>query len=388
MFYFANIFRVTITVHLDRKSFTEAYALCHDTLSQLGEEIPESLQSCQISEMIDTTSKMFISDSDLLEMKEMDERLSISMHFYSILSIVAYFGKREMLPFVACRMTRLTLENGLCKHSIIGVVLYAMLLCMSNIEKKDIDGASRIGKAAMSFSKKRYHTSEQLPHIYVVYYGFVAPYTEPLQSCADMLRQGFGAGMSLGETGISFLNSSCHITTAIVAGNRLPTVLEKVDYYLKLANTYQNEMIKTFLSINRETISILIDNGGSSSSTPFAVDVPTDTEETMVLEEMYYNRAIHAYWQGYSERCQHYIEKLILQHPHLTWRLHIITFIEGMNSFQLLKRTSNGRLRSIPMNAILVLKTAASLSSCNWQNKVRDNHLHLVLLLSCFLFET
>ncbi len=201
-----------------------------------------------------------------------------------------------------------------------------------------------------------------------------------------MLRQGFDAGMSLGETGISFLNSSLHITTAIVAGIRLPTVLEKVDYYLKLANTYQNEMIKTFLSINRETISILIDNGGSSSSTPFAVDVPTDTEETMVLEEMYYNRAIQAYWQGYSEKCQHYIEKLILQHPHLTWRLHIITFIEGMNSFQLLKRT--GRLRCIPTKAIRVLKTAASLSSCNWQNKVRDNHLHLVLLLSCFLFET
>jgi len=340
VFYFANNFRVTITVHVDRKSFTEAYALCHDALSQLGEEIPKSLRSCQISEMIDTTSQM-VSDSDLLDMKEMDERLSISMHFYSILSIVAYFGKREMLPFVACRMTQLTLENGLCKHSIIGFVLYAMLLWMSNIEKKDIDSASRIGKAAMSFSKKRYHTSEQLPHIYVIYYGFVAPYTEPLQSCADMLRQGFDAGMSLGETGISFLNSSLHITTAIVAGIRLPTVLEKVDYYLKLANTYQNEMIKTVLSINRETISILIDNGGSSSSTPFAVDVPTDTED-----------------------------------------------IEGMNSFQLLKRTSNGRLRSIPRNAILVLKTAASLSSCNWQNKVRDNHLHLVLLLSCFLFET
>ena len=389
MFYFANNFRVTITVHLDRKCFTEAYTLCHDTLSQLGEEIPKSVQKCQISEMIDATSKMLsISDSDLLEMKEMDERLSISMNFYSILSIAAYFGKREMLPFVACRMTQLTLENGLCKHSILGFVLFAMLLCMSNIGKKDIDGASRIGKAAMSFSKKRYHTLEQMPHIYVVYYGFVAPYTEPLQSCADMLRRGFDAGMSLGETGISFLNSAGHITTAIVAGTRLPTVLEKVDYYLKLANTYQNEMIKTFLSINRETISTLIDNGGSSSSTPFASDVPTDTEETMVLEEMYYNRAIQAYWQGYSERCQHYIGKLILQHPHLTWRLHIITFIEGMNSFQLLKRTSNGRLRSLPRNAILVLKTAASLSSCNWRNKVRDNHLDLVLLLSCFLSET
>jgi len=383
---FSN-FRVIITVHLvDRKRFMEAYTLCHETLSQLGEEMPKPLQICQISEMIEATSKMLksISAKDLLEMKEMDERLTTTMHFYSILSIAAFLGNHEMLPYVACRMTQLTLENGLCKHSIIGLVLYAMVLCNGNFVQKVVDCASRIGKAAMTCSKKIYHTSEQLPQLYLVYYGFVAPHTEPLPTCADMLRQGFDAGMSLGETSIAFFNSMLHIPTAMVAGNRLPTLLEKVDYYLKLANTYQNEMIKTFLSINRETISTLIDNGGSSSSTPFASDVPTDTEETMVLEEMYYNRAIQAYWQGYSERCQHYIGKLILQHPHLTWRLHIITFIEGMNSFQLLKRTSNGRLRSIPRNAILVLKTAASLSSWNWQNKVRYNHPHFDALAVLF----
>ena len=363
----------------------EAYALCHETLSQLGEEMPKPLQSCRISKIIEATSKS-ISDNDLLEMKEMDERLSFTMNFYSILSMVAFFGKHEMLPFFACRMTQLTLESGLCKHSINGLVLYAIMLCNGNIVKKDIDCASRIGKAAISCSKKRYHTSEQLPQLYVVYYGFVAPHTEPLQSCADMLRQGFHAGMSLGETGIAFFNASFHIPTAVAAGNRLPTLLEKVDYYLKLANTYQNEITKTFLSINRETISTLIGNGGPSSSTPFAIDAPTDTENTNVLEALYSHRAIQAYWQGYPERCQHYIGKFnILPNSNFwSWRLHIIAFIEGMNSFQLLKRTSNGMLRSIPRNTILVLKTAASLSSWNWQNKVRNNHPHFGALAVMF----
>ena len=80
----------------------EAYALCHETLSQLGEEMPKPLQSCRISKIIEATSKS-ISDNDLLEMKEMDERLSFTMNFYSILSMVAFFGKHEMLPFFACR---------------------------------------------------------------------------------------------------------------------------------------------------------------------------------------------------------------------------------------------------------------------------------------------
>jgi ATP-dependent RNA helicase DDX31/DBP7 len=259
-----------------------------------------------------------------------------------------------------------------------------MVLCNGNFVKKDVNCASRIGKAAMTCSKKRYHKSEQLPQLYVVYYGFVAPHTEPLPTCADMLRQGFDAGMSLGETGIAFFNASFHIPTAMVAGNRLPTLMEKVDYYLKLANTYQNEITKTFISINRETISILIGDGGPSSSSTYAIDAPTDTENTNFLEALYYNRAIQAYWQGYSERCQHYIAKFILLPSSIMWRLHFSTFIEGMNAFQLLKRTSNGRLRSIPRNAILVLKTAASLSSWNWQNKVRYNHPHFDALAVLF----
>jgi hypothetical protein len=353
----------------------EAYSLCQETLSQLGEEIPKSFQICQISEMVEATSKNLksISDSDLLEMQEMEERLSISMNFYSILSTAAFFSKREMIPFLACRMTQLTLESGLCKHSIIGFVTYAMVLCMGNMVKKDIDGASRIGKAAMSCSKKRYHSSEHLPHLYVTYYGFVAPHTEPLQSCADMNRQGFDTGMSLGETGIALLNSFCHIRAAIVAGDRLPNLLDKVDYYLKLANTYQNEIAKTLLSTFRELISILIDNKGPSSLSTHVIDEPTNFEYTAaVLESIYFHRAIQAYWQGYNERCQHYIRKFILSRNSTLWRLQIITFIEGMNSFQLLKRPSNGKLRSIAWNAIMVLKTAASLSSWNWQNKVRS----------------
>ncbi len=337
--------------------------------------------------MFEATSNMLntISDSDLLQMKEMDERLSTTMHFYSILSIAVFFGKREMLPYVACRMTQLTLESGICKHSIIGLVVYAMVLCNGNFVKKDIDSASRIGKAAMSCSKKRYHTSEQLPQLYIAYYGLVAPHTEPLQTCADMLQQGFYAGMSHGETGIALVNSCRHIWAAIPAGNMLPTVLEKVDYYLKLANTYQNEITKTFLSINRETISILIDNGGPSSPTPHAIDAPTDTESTMVLEALYYNRAFQAYWQGYSKRSQYYMGKFILLPSSSFCRLYLSTFIEGMNSFQLMKRTpKNRRLRSIPRKAILVLKTAASHSSWNWQNKVRYNHLHFDALAVLF----
>jgi hypothetical protein len=354
-----------------------------------------------MSEMAESTSIMLksISDSVLLEMKEMDKRHSVTMNFYNIISQVAYFRKPEMLPFIACRMVQLTMEKGLCKYSIMGFVNYASALSEGKITTKNIEDASkkgkapiyammkrahiedasRIGKAAMSLSMKRYRTTELLPNLYFVYYGYVAFHTVPLQVCADMLRQGFDVGMSLVETGVAFFNAIHHLRTSLMSGERLPTLLEKLDYYLKLANTYQNETAKLFLSLHRETISILMGNEGT------AIDVP-DVASENVLSAVYFNRVIQAYWQGHSERCQYYITKSSKVKNSAPWRLLFTTFIEGMNSFRVQKKTS--KFRSIPRNAIIVFKNMASLSSSNFLNKVRyDQHLWM-LLFSCFLLST
>jgi hypothetical protein len=359
------------------KKFTEAYTLCREVLSQFGEDIPESMQSDQISEMIKATSKIVerISDKDLLEMKEMDERLSISIHFYCIMGSASFFGKPEMLPFIACRIVQLTMKNGLSRYSIIGFAQYATVLLSSNNVKNRVESASRIGKAAMSCYRERYNTAYILPALYSLYYGHVAFHTEPLHACADMLRQGFDAGMSLGESGMAFYNAIQHIKTAVVAGDRLPSLLEKVDYYLEQANTYKNEIAKAYLSVFRGTITTLINKGGSTSSSPLAIDVPTDTENALLLESINFHRVVQAYWQGYSERCQHYIGKLLQKSSISGGKLNsaIIVFIHGMNSFRLMKKQPTHKLRSISKKSIRVLKTAAIHSCWNFLNKVRYN---------------
>jgi hypothetical protein len=150
------------------------------------------------------------------------------------------------------------MESGLCKYSIYGLIQYAMMLCTtSNNAKMDIEGASQIANAAMSCSKTQYNTTEQLTFLNCAYYGIVAFYTEPLQVCADVLQQGFNDGMSLGDTGKSCFNFSQHIRTAIIAGDRLFTLLKTVDYYLRMASSYQNKTARAYLSVNCNTISLL-----------------------------------------------------------------------------------------------------------------------------------
>jgi hypothetical protein len=363
-----------LAVLISSNKFSEAYILCRDVLSQLGEDIPESLRPDQITKIVLATLQVAksISNENLLGMKEMDKRLSISMGFYNLLGAAAFSAKSEMFPFFACRMTKLTMENGLCVYSMSGLINFAAILGSSKISRKGVEIATRIGKAAISCSKKRYCASEQLPNHSVVYYGIIAPRTEPLQTCADMLRQGFDAGLSLGEPGIAFLNSIQHMRTAIIAGERLPILLEKVDYYLKMADAYKNELARAFFSLYRDTIlSILSGSNEIPSSTDHSNnDLPTENTNAKVLESIYIQRAIQAYWQGHSKRCQFYMEKFIHQGTFNFWSHDYIAFIHGLNSLELQKSQSTINLRSVTKRSIKVLKTAASFSSWNFQNKV------------------
>jgi len=384
------------TVLLTHKKVTEGYTLCHQVLSQFGEKIPLSLHPVHKHELIQETWGLVKSlrEIDLLEMKEMDEKNSILVKFYLLNTSAAFIAKREMHPFFACRIVQLTMTRGLCESSIAGLVHFA--ICVG---KHDIDGASRIGKTAMSCLKKRYHTTEALPRIYFLYYSSFAHHTEPLQSCADKLRQGFDAAMSLGETGFAFLNALQHICIAFFSGERLPTLLDRADYYLELTDVHANDFAKIFHPIYRGMISELIDKGESTSSNchsnvapdSFVSSILKDVvltaasqfptlmvkygEATLILQSMHFTRAIQAFWQGHTKRCQYYIGKfLATRSDYGVLANTFVPFYDGLNTFRLLNEKSKAKLKAIPKNitnGIAVLKTAASRSSWNFSNKVR-----------------
>lgn len=333
--------------------------------------------------MVEETSIIIgtISESDLLGMKDMEEKLGVSMGFYNILAYAAFLGKSEMFPFIACKMVKLTMENGLCKYSMFGFISFASVLSCNKMATNRYAIASRVGTAVLSCSKRRYHTSEEQLNFYQAYYGYLGLLNEPLQTCAGMLRQGFNACMSVGETGLAFFNSVQYIRAEFMAGERLPIILEKVDYFLKLTYSLPNELSKPLLVRTRETISALIENGESSSSKFHTNDEPTDLTSDNHLAGVYFHRAIQAYWRGYSERCQYFIGKFSSLLEFDTFRHLYVTFIEGLNAFQLLRNASSGgRSRAVSNNAAILttiwdaiedLRAAASFSSWNFQNKVR-----------------
>jgi hypothetical protein len=254
-----------------------------------------------------------------------------------------------------------------------------------------IPTASRIGKAAMSCSIKRFHSQKQemIPPLYMYYYHFVAYHSEPLQVCSDMLRKGFDLGMSSGRSGMALFNMLVHIKMALLSGEKLPKLLDQVDYYFQLANSHKAEIIKIYLSIFRHTISTLIDNGRSSES-QHKISNDAALQRPNIAKSMHFHAGIQAYWLGHNERCNHSVLKMLEVSSESAMISNIIiTFIRGINTFQLLKRKNTCKLRAIPRDAIAKLKVATTHSRWNFRNKVRHlislffkhNNIHMLMLL-------
>ena len=106
-----------------------------------------------------------------------------------------------------------------------------------------------------------------------------------------MFRQGMGLALSTGHKYPAFLNMIQHICFLLHSGQNLPTLLDKVDYYLGLAATYKNDFAKKYLSIFRKTISILIDKGESTSSSRYSID-DANLDTSSSAEVSNFHRAI------------------------------------------------------------------------------------------------
>ena len=176
--------------------------------------------------------------------------------------------------------------------------------------------------------------------------------------------------MSLGESDSAFNNSICQIRTLILAGDRLPSLMEKVDYFMQKADTYNNELGKYFFSIFRRTIAVLI-NGGDSSHYSHTL---SETAIQKFSEAILFHSALRTYWQGHHKRSKHFVDKMMQVTGSEMGQLNAsyIIFINGLNSLELMKTNSTTRLSAVAVRACKVIKKASEHSSWNFKNKVSN----------------
>ena len=89
----------------------------------------------------------------------------------------------------------------------------------------------------------------------------------------------------------------------MTAGKHLPTLLKTVEHLLGVMKSHGNVMAILHLSLDLDTISILIRKGSSNYAKV--------QDKALELPASLYHQAFRAFWIGHSERCHHLFEKVV-----------------------------------------------------------------------------
>ncbi|KAL7548021.1 hypothetical protein ACHAWF_011302 [Thalassiosira exigua] len=418
-----DAYHLIVAILHDREAVEEAYITSYNILLQLGEAIPDAFGPKEVYSEHKKTSKMLVglSEESLMEMEQMAHEKQYILKFYRIITVASYSAKASLVPFFTCRMVQLTMEHGLSPYSIMAFVQYAAMMC-SNVMVANIKAACGIAKLAMAARKRFGSSTGQVPILFP-YYAFVAIYTEQVsinrldwanKLCIhsemahvvlflSSMSRSKRALKSLGEalsvawqlakyhvvrstlTEFFFakmndhhsykdnvghwlpggLNAIQDIRLSLIAGEKLPELLKRAEYYIDMMRRQCNTFTCTQLMLFRDTISILIGGGSSDVS-----EVQNDALK-YAADMAFYHKAMRAYWIGHSERCHHFSERLFCGVDNSGGRQHRSFFMlyYGLNSFKVIRRTSPMKTKAVPHEALQEIKAAAKLSRWNFSNK-------------------
>ncbi|KAL7543491.1 hypothetical protein ACHAXR_012775 [Thalassiosira sp. AJA248-18] len=358
-------YHIHILLLCDKEQLQEAYKTTREVLIQLGEVIPESFTPGETQQLLQTTSTMLSNSSESSLLKadwNIESKLGFIFEFYSIIYIVAFSIKPGVVPFSACRMVQLILKHG-SKYAIMGLVKFAAVVCFSDFMKDDIPEMCRICELAMSTFNNDPRYTDQLSRVYVIYYAFVAPITQPLHLCAEKLRRAFECGVATGYRTYGFGSCIHDIRLSILAGTDLPTLLKRIEYYLKVMKKY-GSVIKLFLRIYHDTISMLMGRECNSA-------IPLDDLSYIPADTKYFHKAIRAYWLGHTERFQYLVSKIISDDECGRHHKRFFVHYYGLNALSIINRKKSSRsLKETPSKALEALGEAVGYSKWNFDNKV------------------
>ena len=153
-------------------------------------------------------------------------------------------------------------------------------------------------------------------------------------------------------------------------------ILKDIDYYLGLMAEYNNEMVKNFMLIIRETLSILFDKGETSSIDEKAVyanangnDANVNADDQHFLTS-YRDKIVQSFWLGHHERCNHHMGNLPTDLSKIQLNDILIRFYCGMNALQLRRKNGLAAQVKIYEESIAILIEAEENSSGGFRNKI------------------
>ena len=204
------LYNIVSALAYDTQLIPESINNCLSVLSELGQELPESMSESDIKSYVEQTKVLLqgYTDQDLIEYRRMEEQSKImTMKFLARLELSFQMTKPASQPIVTMKMVQLSIACGMSPLSPIGFTYFGQLLArLGNIQ----EGYRYVvvGRKMLERIRSMENSTEMSGEGEVIAQGNqIRCFVDPVQTAVEFHLDGQTAAMASGDTHGALLNS-------------------------------------------------------------------------------------------------------------------------------------------------------------------------------------
>mmetsp|Transcript_12564 Transcript_12564/g.27248 ORF Transcript_12564/g.27248 Transcript_12564/m.27248 type:complete len:1558 (+) Transcript_12564:111-4784(+) len=358
----------------------EAMGNCLLILSTLGEDFPQDVTLPMVLNelsVIQTTLANITVEQVKLIPRMTEKSKLYAMQFLSMLCSYSIIAKPMLVPILSCRMVRLTIENGFCDDSIVGLVTAGYGLFSFTDDEQLGYRIGKVGESLIEESPNRHALRSRLCLELDITLKILV---EPVQSVISTLPDRYNSAMHAGDVGTALQCRRLYCNVSFFAGTDLTTTTKQfVTCIQQLIKYQQTTVLYSTMSSFRACMHLT----GQSN---VEVDVKSYEELNEIAEKTNNKRLLY---QNFIYRMfghffmGDYLKVMELSGKYKPSGLKHISevvrfFFEGIASFSLARHTHQLKWRSIGEKSLEKILKWEKLSTWNFETmaKLLQAELH------------
>lgn len=157
-------------------------------------------------------------------------------------------GRELFAPLLAMRSIQVTLTDGMCGASSVGLAFFGVLNCTLF---GDIGLGTRLGRLSLKMLDST-NSTVWACRVNEIVRAFLLPSTEPLQAQLKALRMAYRYGRISGDIEYAMLAASMHTAVALHSAVSLPQMMENSRLFLTVMEAYNQGPSRLFLLPNMQ----------------------------------------------------------------------------------------------------------------------------------------
>lgn len=175
----------------------------------------------------------------LLRLPHMTDRRKLgAMNMLNLLFFNSFTSGTYHFPFIALRMTGLTLKDGLSAISAVGFALYGILTV--GLTNHAMEGY-RFGQLALKVTEK-FQAREWIPRVNLIVWGALSPWVIPHRQVLKPLLEGYFTGLATGDVEYALLSGNLYCFSSFDLTHSLDQIREEAAGFQKVASSHKHTL--------------------------------------------------------------------------------------------------------------------------------------------------